>query len=166
MANILKQFDSVGGFSIDKELIIDKNKNLQNINTLELQNSFFQDSSKKSYIMQGINTTLMTIDDINNQIPLASGTINFINSHIVASNDSGGGVYVLKIESAVTCGSSGSTSVLSSMRTIIKDSIPIGETWTINESPGANRYTFSTVRSGTPATIKWVACVEVTSVYW
>ena len=40
-------------------------------------------------------------------------------------------IYSAKLESAVFCDAVGSTSVLSTMRTVIKDDIPTGQTWDI-----------------------------------
>ena len=40
MATNLKEFESLGGFSIGETSIIDKDKNAKDINTLEVKNSF------------------------------------------------------------------------------------------------------------------------------
>ena len=83
-------------------------------------------------------------------------------------NDSGGGSLSLKIESAVTCSAAGDVVVLSSLTTIIKDSIPTGETWTANpyDSGSANRFSYTVTRAGTTQQINWVASVEVVSIAW
>jgi len=54
------------------------------------------------------------------------------------------------------------------MTTIIKDSIPEGQTWTIEpfDTGSANRYSYSTVRAGTTTTIKWIVYVKVVSITW
>ena len=36
----LREFDSLGGFSIDQTTIIDKDKNAKELNSLEIKNSF------------------------------------------------------------------------------------------------------------------------------
>ena len=53
------------------------------------------------------------------------------------------------------------------METIIKDSIPEGESWTVSpyDSGSAFRFSYSTVRSGI-SLIKWLAYVEVASISW
>lgn len=83
-------------------------------------------------------------------------------------NDSGGGIYSLKIEDTAICNSVGDVQVLSSLTTIIRDSIPTGQTWSIvsYDSGAANRFSYSAVRGGTTATIKWIAAVDVISVTW
>ena len=77
-----------------------------------------------------------------------------------------GVVFSGKIESAVYSNAVGATSVLSSMLTIIKDDIPSGESWTINPFTATNRFSYSTVRTGTVQTIKWVVSTEVISIAW
>ncbi len=168
MATNLKEFDSVGGFSVDKTTVINNLKDVKNVNTLELKNSQFSDSTRTQYILRGTNTAILGTDDIGTQILLPSQTINFITAHIIGVNSSGGGNYSTKIESIATCDISGNVQVLSSMNTIIKDSIPSGQSWSITtyDSGSANRFSYSAVRAGTTDTIKWVATVDVISIVW
>lgn len=168
MATNLKTLDSVGGFSVNNTTLISDENDIKNANSLEVKNSFYQDSSTSYYILRGLNTSILSIDDIGTQIILPSNTINFITANIVAVNDTGGGHLSLKIESAVSVGSTGSVQELSSMSTIIKDSIPVGQSWTIEpfDSGSANRYSYTTVRAGTTTIIKWIAYVKVVSIAW
>ena len=106
MATSLEKFDSVGGFSIDKTIVIDEDRNAKDINTLELKNSFYTDSKVSHYILRGLNTAVLQIDDVGSQIPLDINTLNYITGHAIAVNQSGT-VYSEKIESAVLCDNSG-----------------------------------------------------------
>ena len=168
MASNLKTLDSVGGFSVANTTLINDTKDIKNANSLEVRNSFYQDSATSNYILRGLNTSILSLDDVGSQIVLPSNTINFVTANIVAVNDTGGGHLSSKIESTVSVGSAGSVLELSSMTTIIKDSIPQGQTWTIEPFDGgaANRYSYSTVRAGTTTTIKWVVYVKVVSITW
>jgi hypothetical protein len=168
MASNLKTLDSVGGFSVANTTLINDTKDIKNANSLEVRNSFYQDSATSYYILRGLNTSILSLDDVGSQIVLPSNTINFVTANIVAVNDTGGGHLSSKIESTVSVGSSGSVLELSSMTTIIKDSIPQGQSWTIEPFDGgaANRYSYSTVRAGTTTTIKWVVYVKVVSITW
>jgi hypothetical protein len=168
MATNLKTLDSVGGFSVGNTTLVNNTKDIKNANSLEVKNSFYQDSATSYYILRGLNTSILSLDDVGSQIILPSNTINFITASIVGVNDSGGGHLSSKIESAVSVGSAGDVQQLSSMTTIIKDSIPEGQTWTIVpfDSGAANRYSYSTVRAGTTTTIKWVVYVKVVSITW
>ncbi|CAF34151.1 virion structural protein [Synechococcus phage S-PM2] len=168
MANEIKKYDSVGGFSVNKDVVITENKDARNLNTLEIKNRFFGDGKRTNYILKGLNTSILAIDNLGTQISLQSSTINFINTYIVGVNNTGGGNYSLKLESVVTCSAAGDVQVLSTFRTIIKDSIPSGETWTVTtfDSGAANRFSYSTTRAGTSSTIKWFASSEIISVSW
>jgi hypothetical protein len=168
MSTNLEQFDSVGGFSVDKTTLADQNLNVKNVNSFEIKNSEFVDSHRTNYILRGLNTSILALDNVASQIVLPNETINFITGHIIATNTTGGGHYSLKIESTVTCDSIGTVQLLSSLTTIIKDSIPSGQSWIINpfDGGGANRFSYSATRAGTTDTIKWLAAVDVISILW
>lgn len=78
MASNLKQYDSVGGFSVDNTTVINELKDVQNINSLEIKNSLFSDVNKKTYILKGLNTVILSLDDIGTLIELPSSTINLL----------------------------------------------------------------------------------------
>lgn len=168
MAIIKKPIHSEGGFAVGPTTVLSDLRDAQNINTLEVQNSNFSESSKKTYIMKGVSTTTLTLDGASSVIPLSNNTINFITARVVGVNPDGTGHYSTKIESVISCSSVGAISVLSNLETIIKDSIPIGQTWTVtvNTSPTANRYEILTTRTGTTAAIRWFAHVDVVKVLW
>ena len=164
----LKTYDSVGGFSVNNTTLVNDLKDVKNVNSLEVKNSFFSDASSTKYILRGTNTAILSSNDTGEQIILPSSTLNFITGHIVGVNDSGGGSLSLKIESSVTTSSTGDVQVLSSLTTVIQDSIPVGESWdaVTYDTGSTNRFSYSTTRSGTTTEINWVASVEVVTVYW
>jgi hypothetical protein len=167
MATSVKTFNSEGGFGINQTTILDDKLNLVNVNSLEIKNSNYLDGSKKNYIMRGLNSGVLTLDDLA-PISLISNTINFITAHIVAVNSDGSGSYSIKIESTVSCNSSGDVQVLSELTTILKDSVPTGQTWSVSsyDTGTANQFSYSTNRGGTTDTIKWITSVEITSALW
>lgn len=168
MSTNLKTYDSTGGFSVGKTTIVNELKDVKNINSLEIKNSQFSDSSRTAYILRGLNSSVLGVDSIGTQINLPSSTINFITAHIIATNPSGSGLYSLKIESTVSCNSVGDVVNLSDLTTIIKDTIPEGQTWTVSpfDSGFANKFSYSVTRAGTTDVIKWLASVEVVSISW
>jgi len=168
MAVNKKALSSVGGFAVNETTVVNELRDAQNINTLEIQNSNFSESSKKSYILKGTSTTTLTLDGSSAVIPLTSNTINFVTARIIGVNPDGSGHYSTKIESVISCSSVGAISILSNLETIIKDSVPSGQTWTaiINSSAAANRYEIVTTRTGTTAAIRWFAHVDVVKVLW
>jgi hypothetical protein len=168
MANNLTSLDSVGGFSVEKTIIVDKDKNVNNVNSLEIKNSFYQDSSVTKYILRGVNTSVLSLDDISTQIFIPSNTINFVTSNIIGVKNNASAVYSLKLENCIFANSIGVLQNLSSLETIIKDSIPLGETWTVTPftSGFQNRFSYSVVRAGSVDFVKWVAYTEVVSIDW
>lgn len=161
----LKEFESLGGFSIGETSVIDKDRNAQDLNSIEMKNAFYSDSKTVNYILRGVNTATLQLDQVGTTITIDNNTMNFITGHFIGVNPSGV-VYTGKIESAVYCDGSGATSELSSMLTIIKDDIPVSESWTIAPFTAVNRFSYATVRSGTVQTIKWAVSTEVITITW
>ena len=168
MANEIKKFDSVGGFSVNKTTVVDELRNAKDINTLQIKNSFFSDATKTNYILRGSNSGNLLTNNVGGLLILPSSTISFITAHALAVNPTGAGNYSVKIESAVDCNAIGNVTVLSSMTTVIKDNVPTGETWGIvtYDAGVANRFSYTVSGAGTFDTIKWVAAVEVVSISW
>jgi hypothetical protein len=165
MATNLKKFESLGGFSVDETIHIDEEHNAMSLNSIEMKNQFYTDSKTTNYILRGVNTSTLQLDNVGTQITIDSNTVNFVTGHFLGVNPSGV-VFTGKIESAVYCNAVGATSVLSSLLTIIKDDIPVSESWTIVPFTATNRFSYSTVRTGTVQTIKWAVSTEVISIAW
>ena len=165
MATNLKKFESLGGFSVDETIHIDEEHNAMSLNTIEMKNQFYSDSKTTNYILRGVNTATLQLDNVGTQITIENNTVNFVTGHFLGVNPSGV-VYSGNIESTVYCDGLGATSVLSSMLTIIKHDVPVSESWTIEPFTATNRFSYSTVRSGTVQTIKWAVSTEVISIAW
>ena len=168
MPEILKTYDSLGGFSVDRTTLINEKKDVTNVNSLEVKNSFYSDSSTNHYILRGINTSVLSLDDVNSTIPVLNNTINFVETFIVGVNDNSSGNICTKLDTVFQVANDGVVSELSTMTTTVKDSIPIGQTWTVSPfvSGSANNFSYNTTRAGTTRTIKWVAYVKVVSIDW
>jgi len=165
MATTKEKFDSTGGFSIDKTVIVDELRNAKDLNTLEIKNSQFTDSKVSHYILRGLNTSVLELDDVGSQIVIDDNTLNFITGHIIGVNPQGA-VYSAKLETTLLCDAVGLTTVLSSMRTVIKDDIPSGQSWIIEPLGSSNRFSYSTTRAGTTNNIKWAVSTQVISIEW
>ena len=83
-------------------------------------------------------------------------------------NATGAGFLTLKQESAITCNSVGLVQELSTMETIVKDSVPTGEAWEVvpYTSGAAYRFSYSASKAGVGPIVKWFAYVQVVSVDW
>ena len=165
MATTNKEFDSLGGFSVDQVSVVDKDRNAKDLNTLEIKNKFYSDSKTTNYILRGANTATLALDDVGTAIPIQNSTLNFITGHFLASNPSGT-VYTGKIESSVVANSVGAITVQSSMLTIIKHDVPTGESWDIETFSSTNRFSYNVIRTGTTQVIKWAVSTQVVSIAW
>lgn len=165
MASIKEKLDSVGGFSIDKTVVVDEDRNGKDFNTLEIRNRHFSDSKIHTFILRGTNTAVLGLDDVGTQITISPNTVNFITGNILGVNPQGV-VYTSKIESTVHANAAGVVTCLSSMTTVIKDDVPTGQTWSIVPIGSLNRFSYSTTRAGTTNVIKWVVCTQVIAIEW
>ena len=111
MATTIEKFDSMGGFAVGKTVVVDELRNAKDINTLEVKNSNYSDSSSTSYILRGLNTSTLDLDGLGTQIPINSSTMNFITGHIMAVNDVGT-VYSTKFETSLYCDTVGNLSLI------------------------------------------------------
>lgn len=165
MAQQLRKLDSVGGFSVNKVIHIDETHNAKSLNSLELKSVDFSDSNTTTYLMRGENITILSTDTVGSQIPLQSGTVNFICGNLIAV-DPVGNVYSEKIESVVFCNTNGSTNILSNTSMVFKDNIPEGQSWTITPIVATNTFSYNTNRVATTNLIKWFASVQVSAISW
>lgn len=162
----LKQYDSVGGFSVDQTEIFDSSRNAKNVKSIEIK-SDIPNTSRTDYVLTAINDGFLGFSD-NSRILLPSKSVNFITANLIAFNAGGTGAqFSEKIESTVLVTAAGDVQHLSSLRTVIKDSIPTTESWTITpyDAGLANSWTYQTSRVGT-STIKWYGYVSVVSGNW
>lgn len=170
MASNLTPLDSVGGFSVENLTLINETKDLVNVNSLEIKNTNYSDMYGASYVLKGNTTDVLALDGAGTQIAVPSSSINFITAHIIGVNNLGTGHLSQKLESVVTVDSSGAPTEVSNLITIIKDSVPSGETWSVElfDTGALNRFSYSVAKSGgTPGqTIKWVGHVQVVSIDW
>lgn len=164
----LKNLDSFGGFSIGDTTVVDEDANIKNVNSLEVRNSHYTDSHAQHYILRGQNTSTLVLDTSATTIFIPSSTISFITAHVVAVSEAGAGTLVQKLESAVSTNANGTPSELSTMKTTIRDNVPADESWTIGlfTTGALNRFSYSTVKSGSNIAVKWFVYVQVASIEW
>ena len=166
MASNIQEFDSKHGFSIDQTTVIDNDRNAKDFNSLEIKNRNYDDSFAQYYILRGLNTSILALDDTGTQIILPGNSVSLITATILAVNETGTAVYHATLESSAQTNIGGLSTVLSSMTTVIKDSIPTGQTWNIVPfvGGGSNRFSYSTTRAGTTLGIKWIVYVKVVNI--
>jgi hypothetical protein len=166
MPTNLKQYDSVGGFSISQTAVIDDERNAKNLKSIELK-SDIDNTKRTDYILTSINDGFLSFKD-SSRILLPSKSVNFITANIIGFNTAGTGAQLsTKIESTVLVTSLGDVQHLSSLTTIIKDSVPDSETWSVSpyDAGVINSWTYQTSKSGT-STVRWFGYVSVVSGNW
>lgn len=164
-----KTFNSEGGFGVKQTQIISDTYDLQNINSFELQNTNYLDVKKSDFILKALNTAILSKSSTENSyIILENNTINFITANVIAVGSSGVGVYSTKIETTAGCNSVGDVSTLSSLISIIRDDVPGGQSWSIQnyDTGNSNEFSFNAVANGSTGIIKWVAHTQIVSVSW
>jgi len=165
---VIQKLDSNQGFSVDQKVIVDELRNAKDLNSLEIKNRNYQESYTSYNILRGSNTAILSTDLVGSQIILPDNTISFITGKIVAANEIGNAFYNAKIESCVNTNNIGTSTVQGSMTTVIKDSIPAGQTWDIVPfiGGGSNKFSYSTTRAGTTLSIRWLVYTEVINIEW
>jgi hypothetical protein len=165
---VIQKLDSNQGFSVDQKVIVDELRNAKDLNSLEIKNRNYEESYTSYNILRGSNTAILSTDLVGSQIILPDNTISFITGKIVAANEIGNAFYNAKIESCVNTDNVGASTVQGSMITVIKDSIPGGQTWDIEPFVGGgnNKFSYSTTRAGTTLSIRWLVYTEVINIEW
>lgn len=168
MAVTLKKFDSLGGYSVSNEVVITEDKDLTNINTLQLKNNNFGDITKTNYILKGTNSQILELDNVSGKIIFPPETINFITIHILGLKNDVSAVYSQKLETTVICDAVGNVTTLTTFLTTIRDDVPPSETWTVTpyDSGAPGEYSVSVSVSGSVDTVKWVSAIEVLQSSW
>jgi len=164
-----KTFNSEGGFGVKQTTIISDNYDIRNVNSFELKNVNYSDTKKSEFIMKALNTAILSKSSTENAyIQLENNTINFITANIIAVDVNGVGVYSTKIETSIKCNSSGDVSSLGSLTTIIRDAVPEGQSWAVENYDTGNpgEFSFSVEANGATGVVKWISNIQVVSVSW
>jgi len=166
MASNIQEFDSKHGFSVDQTTVVDSLRNAKDINSLQIKNRNYSDSFTEYYILRGLNTSILATDDVGSQIILPNNSVSFVRATVLAVNETGAGLYHAKLETSVSTNATGVSTVLSQMTTVIKDTVPSGQSWVIEPfvGGGSNRFSYATTRAGTTLAIKWFVYTEVVNI--
>ena len=70
MATNLNKFESLGGFSVDETVHIDEQHNAMSLNSIEMKNQFYSDSKTTNYILRGVNTATLQLDNVGTQVTI------------------------------------------------------------------------------------------------
>ena len=174
----VKNFSSIGGYSVAATEVLDTSRALKNISQMHMVSDHFTDANKDIFILKrqtdaANNTMDMSLDGttplVTNTPPLANDSVAFASGTIFgqeASNNTY--VYAVKFDLVITTSSSGTPSVASERKIIVRNNPPGQETWNVVPSAitigGAPYFTFQVSSVTTSSTVKWIGNLELTVV--
>ena len=174
----VKNFSSIGGYSVAATEVLDTSRALKNISQMHMVSDHFTDANKDIFILKrqtdaANNTMDMSLDGttplVTNTPPLANDSVAFASGTIFgqeASNNTY--VYAVKFDLVITTSSSGTPSVASERKIIVRNNPPGQETWNVVPSAitigGAPYFTFQASSVTTSSTVKWIGNLELTVV--
>ena len=174
----VKNFSSIGGYSVAATEVLDTSRALKNISQMYMVSDHFTDANKDIFILKrqtdaANNTMDMSLDGttplVTNTPPLANDSVAFASGTIFgqeASNNTY--VYAVKFDLVITTSSSGTPTVASERKIIVRNNPPGQETWNVVPSAitigGAPYFTFQASSVTTSSTVKWIGNLELTVV--
>ena len=173
-----KNFSSIGGYAVDATEVMNTDRALKNISAMHMVSNHFTDANKDIFILKrqtdaANNTMDMSLDGttplVTNTPPLANDSVAFASGTIFgqeASNNTY--VYAVKFDLVITTSSSGTPTVASERKIIVRNNPPGQETWNVVPSAitigGAPYFTFQASSVTTSSTVKWIGNLELTVV--
>ena len=174
----VKNFSSVGGYSVAATEVMNTDRALKNISAMHMVSNHFTDANKDIFILKrqtdAVNNTMdLSLDGTTplatNTPPLANDSVAFASGTIFgqeASNNTY--VYAVKFDIVITTTSGGVPTVASERKVIVRNNPPGQETWNVVPSAiqigAAPFFTFQVSSVTTSSTVKWVGNLDLTVV--
>ena len=174
----VKNFSSIGGYSVAATEVLDTSRALKNISQMHMVSSHFTDANKDIFILKrqtdaANNTMGMSLDGTTplstNTPPLQNDSVSFASATIFgqeATNNTY--VYAAKFDLVITTTSGGLPTVASERKIIVRNNPPGQETWNVVPSAiqigGLPFLTFQVSSVTTSSTVKWIGNLELTVV--
>ena len=174
----VKNFSSIGGYSVAATEVLDTSRALKNISQMHMVSDHFTDANKDIFILKrqtdaANNTMDMSLDGTTplttNTPPLANDSVAFASGTIFGQETSNNTyVYAVKFDLVITTSSSGTPTVASERKIIVRNNPPGQETWNVVPAAitigGAPYFTFQASSVTTSSTVKWIGNLELTVV--
>ena len=174
----VKNFSSIGGYSVAATEVLDTSRALKNISQMHMVSDHFTDANKDIFILKrqtdaANNTMDMSLDGttplVTNTPPLANDSVAFASGTIFGQETSNNTyVYAVKFDLVITTSSTGTPTVASERKIIVRNNPPGQETWNVVPSAitigGAPYFTFQASSVTTSSTVKWIGNLELTVV--
>ena len=173
-----KNFSSIGGYAVDATEVVNTDFALKNISAMHMVSNHFTDANKDIFILQrqtdaANNTMQLSLDGTTplttNTPTLANDSVAFASGTIFGQETSNNTyVYAVKFDLVITTSSTGTPTVASERKIIVRNNPPGQETWNVVPAAitigGAPYFTFQASSVTTSSTVKWVGNLELTVV--
>ena len=174
----VKNFSSVGGYSVAATEVMNTDRALKNISAMHMVSNHFTDANKDIFILKrqtdaANNTMDLSLDGTTplatNTPPLVNDSVAFASGTIFGQETSNNTyVYAAKFDIVITTSSTGTPTVASERKIIVRNNPPGQETWNVVPSAitigGATFFTFQVSSVTTTSTVKWIGNLELTVV--
>ena len=174
----VKNFSSIGGYSVASTEVLNTSRALKNISQMHMVSDHFTDANKDIFILKrqtdaANNTMQLSLDGttplITNTPPLAADSVAFASGTVFGQETSNNTyVYAVKFDLVITTSSSGTPTVASERKIIVRNNPPGQETWNVVPAAitigAAPYFTFQVSSVTTSSTVKWVGNLELTVV--
>ena len=174
----VKNFSSIGGYSVASTEVLNTSRALKNISQMHMVSDHFIDANKDIFILKrqtdaANNTMQLSLDGttplITNTPPLAADSVAFASGTVFGQETSNNTyVYAVKFDLVITTSTSGTPTVASERKIIVRNNPPGQETWNVVPAAitigAAPFFTFQVSSVTTSSTVKWVGNLELTVV--
>jgi len=174
----VKNFSSIGGYSVAATEVLNTSRALKNISAMHMVSDSFTDANKDIFILKrqtdASNNTMQL--SLNGNTPTASNTPPLTNDSVAFASGTVFGqettnntyVYAAKFDLVITTSSTGTPTVASERKIIIRNNPPGQETWNVvpfaTTIGAAPFFTFQVSSVTTSSTVKWVGNLDLTVV--
>ena len=174
----VKNFSSIGGYSVASTEVMNTSRALKNISAMHMVSDHFTDANKDIFILKrqtdaANNTMQLSLDGTTplttNTPPLANDSVAFASGTIFGQETSNNTyVYAAKFDIVITTSSSGTPTVASERKIVVRNNPPGQELWNVVPAAitigAAPYFTFQVSSVTTSSTVKWVGNLELTVV--
>tara|TARA_B100000965_G_scaffold356228_1_gene334058 strand:- start:216 stop:749 length:534 start_codon:yes stop_codon:yes gene_type:complete len=174
----IKNFSSIGGYAVDSTEVLNTSRALKNISAMHMVSDHFTDANKDIFILKrqtdaANNTQQLSLDGTTplagNTPPLANDSVAFASGTIFGQETTTNiYVYAVKFDLVITTSSTGTPTVASERKIIVRNNPPGQETWNVVPAAitigAAPFFTFQVSSVTTSSTVKWVGNLELTVV--
>ena len=174
----IKNFSSIGGYSVDATEVMDTDRALKNISAMHMVSNHFVDANKDIFILKrqtdaANNTQQLSLDGTTplatNTPPLANDSVAFASATVFGQETTNNiYVYAAKFDLVITTTSGGLPTVASERKIIVRSNPPGQEIWNVVPAAinigAAPFFTFQVSSVTTSSTVKWVGNLELTVV--